>query len=164
MIVFYFLFYFDLMQSHETASRSQKSAELNHRLRFINARDSRNRKVRGLWRRGERFYAQVRVTGEKSARKIPLAAKSLTDAKEEMGKRRTEAREGALPKGGVNPMAVIASLRRLFIFGQGIPSLVLLSALATLSSGATGQSGAQDFGGRRGRRFQFVGLPCPRAC
>ena len=101
--MFYFLFYFDRMQTHETASKNQESIELSHRLRFINARDSRNRKVRGLWRRGERFYAQVRVTGEKSARKIPLAAKSLTDAKEEMGKRRTEARDGALPKGGVKP-------------------------------------------------------------
>ena len=43
------------------------------------------------------------MPGEKSARKIPLTAKTLTDAKEEMGKRRTEAREGALPKGGVKP-------------------------------------------------------------
>ena len=43
------------------------------------------------------------MPGEKSARKVPLTAKTLTDAKEEMGKRRTEAREGALPKGGVKP-------------------------------------------------------------
>ena len=91
------------MQTHETASIQQENRAARHRLCFTSARDARNRKVRGLWRRGERWYAQVRVPGEKSARKIPLAAKTLADAKEEMGRRRTEAREGALPKGGVKP-------------------------------------------------------------
>jgi hypothetical protein len=43
------------------------------------------------------------VTGEKSARKIPLKASTLTEAKEEMVKARTNAREGSLPKGGVKP-------------------------------------------------------------
>ncbi len=90
------------MQTNETASRGQ-SSNVSHHLRFISAKDARNRKVRGLWKRGERYYAQVRVAGEKSARKIPLVAENLTDAKEEMAKRRTEAREGALPKGGVKP-------------------------------------------------------------
>ena len=102
MTLFYFLFYFYGMQTRETASKDE-SSNLSHHLRFISAKDARNRKVRGLWRRGERFYAQVRVPGEKSARKIPLGAKNLSDAKVEMGKRRTEAREGALPKGGVKP-------------------------------------------------------------
>ena len=100
--MFYFLFYFDGMQTQATASKEQ-SSNRSHHLRFISAKDARNRKVRGLWKRGERYYAQVRVPGEKSARKIPLVAENLTDAKEEMAKRRTEAREGALPKGGVKP-------------------------------------------------------------
>ena len=71
--------------------------------RFNSARDARNRKVRGLWKRGDRYYAQIRVSGEKSARKIPLEAATLTEAKEQMTKQRTKAREGALPKGGVKP-------------------------------------------------------------
>ena len=45
----------------------------------------------------------MRVAGEKPAREIPLTAKSLTEAKEQMGKERTKAREGSLPKGGVKP-------------------------------------------------------------
>lgn len=101
--MFYFLFYFNGMRAHETASKEQRSSTASHRLSFTSARDARNRKVRGLWKRGDRYYAQVRVPGEKSARKIPLKALTLTDAKEEMAKRRNEAREGALPKGGVKP-------------------------------------------------------------
>jgi integrase len=97
------LFYFDGMKAHAMASNEPKSSA-GHALRFISAKDARNRKVRGLWRRGERFYAQVRVPGEKSARKIPLNAATLSEAKMEMAKRRTEAREGALPKGGVKPI------------------------------------------------------------
>lgn len=103
MTAFYFLFYFDRMQSHETARNEQESGAAKQPMRFTSARDARNRKVRGLWRRGERYYAQVRVPGEKSARKIPLEAKTLTDAKDEMARRRTEARAGSLPKGGVKP-------------------------------------------------------------
>jgi hypothetical protein len=96
------VFYFDGVQSHATGSEQCSKTTKSH-LRFTHAKDARKRKVRGLWVRGERYYAQVRVPGEKSARKIPLEAKTLTDAKEEMAKRRTAAREGELPKGGVKP-------------------------------------------------------------
>ena len=99
---FYFLFYFDRMQPSELASQEQ-SHNGSHKLGFTNAKDARKRKVRGLWQRGERYYAQVRVPGEKSARKIPLDAKTLTEAKEAMAAARIKAREGALPKGGVKP-------------------------------------------------------------
>jgi integrase len=102
--LFYFLFYIDGMQTHETAIKASEENKVSHGLPFTSARDARNRKVRGLWRRGERFYAQVRVPGEKSARKIPLAADTLTEAKEQMSKARTKAREGGLPKGGVKPI------------------------------------------------------------
>ncbi len=98
MTLFYFLFYIDGMQTQVTARETA-----NHVSRFTSAKDARNRKVRGLWQRGSRFYAQVRVPGEKSARKIPLKASTLTEAKEEMAKERTKAREGGLPKGGVKP-------------------------------------------------------------
>jgi integrase len=100
--LFYFLFYFYGVQSHDTV-RERKQNIASERLRLTSAKDARNRKIRGLWKRGARYYAQVRVPGEKSARKIPLAAENLTDAKEEMAKRRAEARGGELPKGGVKP-------------------------------------------------------------
>lgn len=101
--MFYFLFYFDDMQTHDTASTPTVSNAAVHHLRFNSARDARNRKVRGLWKRGERYYLQTRVPGEKSARKIPLVATTLTEAKEEMAKQRTKARDGSMPKGGVKP-------------------------------------------------------------
>jgi hypothetical protein len=87
-------------QTRAQGSKEQSNT-VSHPLRFISAKDARNRKVRGLWKRGEWFYAQVRVLGEKSARKISLKATTLTDAKFEMAKQRTAAREGALPKGGL---------------------------------------------------------------
>ena len=54
---------------------------------FIAARDSRNRKVRGVWTRGNRYYLQYRVPGERSARRVPLVkdgrpAANLTEALE----------------------------------------------------------------------------------
>jgi len=79
------LFYIDRVQPHETASELIQRKG-THKYRFNPAKDSRNRKVRGLWQRGERFYAQIRVQGEKSARKIPLEAKTLTEAKEAMAR------------------------------------------------------------------------------
>jgi hypothetical protein len=94
-LTFYILFYFDGMQTQETVRGTKK-----HVSRLVSAKDARNRKVRGLWVRGERFYAQVRVPGEKSARKIPLTAQTLTEAKEELAKERTKAREGAFPRAG----------------------------------------------------------------
>ena len=90
------------METHETAS-NERDSKTSHKFRFISAKDARNRKVRGLWKRGDRFYAQVRVPGEKSARKFPLKATTLTEAKEEMAGKRTAAREGAIPKGGLKP-------------------------------------------------------------
>src|SRR4249920_1875450 len=54
---------------------------------FIAVRDSRNRKLRGLWIRGSRYYLQYRVPGERSARRVPLVkdgrpAANLTEALE----------------------------------------------------------------------------------
>jgi hypothetical protein len=58
------------MQGNETASNSQSTVpaanlerRVKHRYRFTIAKDSRNRKVRGLWKRGEKLYMQTRVSG-----------------------------------------------------------------------------------------------------
>jgi len=107
--VFYFLFYFDEMQGNAGKSRSALSAvkvkrPVKHRYRFTIVKDSRNRKVRGLWRRGEKLYMQTRVSGEKSARKIPLKARTLEAAREEMADLKKQKRTEGLPDTGLRPL------------------------------------------------------------
>lgn len=107
----YNVFYFNLMQALETASNSQIAVPVSnakhpakHRYRFTIVRDSRNRKVRGLWRRGEKLYMQTRVAGERSARRIPLKATSLEAAKDEMAEWKKKKRIEGLPKTGLRPL------------------------------------------------------------
>jgi integrase len=111
LLVFYFLFYFDGMHPHETASNSQSAVPaanakhaVKHRYRFTIVKDSRNRKVRGLWRRGEKLYMQTRVSGERSARRIPLNAKTLEAAREEMADLKKKKRVEGLPDTGLRPL------------------------------------------------------------
>jgi integrase len=105
------LFYFDLMHANETTSTSQivvSVANLEHRAkhpyRFTSVKDSRNRKVRGLWRRGEKLYMQTRVAGEKSARKISLKSTGLEAARAEMADIRKQNRGEGLPNTGLRPL------------------------------------------------------------
>ena len=109
--MFYFLFYFDDMQPRESASKSQSAVPtpsgkhpVKHRYRFTIVKDSRNRKVRGLWRRGEKLYMQTRVSGEKSARKIPLKATTLEAARDEMADLKKQKRTEGLPDTGLRPL------------------------------------------------------------
>jgi integrase len=109
--VFYFVFYFDRMQANETASKSQSPVPtanvkrpVKHRYRFTIVKDSRNRKVRGLWRRGERLYMQTRVLGERSARKIPLKSTTLEAARAEMADLKKQKRMEGLPDTGLRPL------------------------------------------------------------
>ena len=66
LTVFCFLFYFGDMQTRATASASTAGNTAIHRPRFTSARDARNRKSRGLWKRGNRYCVQARIPGEKS--------------------------------------------------------------------------------------------------
>ena len=109
--MFYFLFYFDGMQAHETTNEVQTVVPVanlehraKHRYRFTSVKDSRNRKVRGLWRRGEKLYMQTRVAGEKSARKIPLKASALEAARAEMADLKKQNRTQGLPDTGLRPL------------------------------------------------------------
>jgi integrase len=109
--VFYFLFYFDLVQGSETASKSRSAIpvvkakrSVKHRYRFTIVKDSRNRKVRGLWRRGEKLYMQTRVTGERSARRIRLKSTGLEEAKAEMADWKKKKSTVGLPKTGTRPL------------------------------------------------------------
>jgi integrase len=111
LLVCYFLFYFYGMQANETASEPQSAIPaatvkhpVKHRYRFTIVKDSRKQKVRGLWRRGDKLYMQTRVSGECSARRIPLEATTLEAARAEMAKIREKKGEPeGLPKTGLRP-------------------------------------------------------------
>jgi Integrase len=71
----------------------------SHGPRFVAVIDSRKRKIRGLWKRGTRYYAQMRMdTGEgrTKPKRIPLDATTLDKAISELEKTRTENRAGQL--------------------------------------------------------------------
>ena len=85
----------------------------NHRAKFIPARDSRNRRVGGLYLRGDRYYAQLWVdvgNGKKAARKFPLRdsdnqpVRNLSAAREALEIKRHERRENQLPTIGHKPL------------------------------------------------------------
>jgi len=96
-------------------ARAQKTRSFlkNHFAKFIPVRDSRNRRVRGLYQRNGRYYAQLWVDsgyGKKSARRFPLftpdnlPARTLQEAKEALEVKRHERREDALPLPGRKPI------------------------------------------------------------
>src|SRR5436853_7560547 len=83
-----------------------KQPTANHRAQFTPARDSRNRRVPGLYIRNGRFYGQLWVelpNGRKGARRLPLLdednepVRSLTAAKEALEIKRHERRARKLP-------------------------------------------------------------------
>ncbi len=87
------------------ATQSNK-ARNEHRTSFAAVFDSRKRKVPGLWRRGSRYYAQMRVdlgNGTTAPRRLALEADTLDQAKAELERKRTENRDGKLPQRGHRP-------------------------------------------------------------
>jgi len=79
---------------------------------FTAARDSRNRRVSGLYTRNGRFYALLwadRADGRKTARRFPLrdenneVIRNLTAAKDALDVLRANRRENALPHSGLKP-------------------------------------------------------------
>jgi integrase len=85
---------------------TKMSGENHNAARFVAVRDSRKRKIRGLVRRGEKFYAQMRILGANSKSRpvrIPLEATSLADAQKELEKKRTENRKGEMHLPGHRP-------------------------------------------------------------
>jgi len=84
----------------------------SHSAHFIAVRDSRNRRVPGLYVRNGRYYCQLWVDGgegKKSPRRFPLLtadnlpARTLQEAKEALEVKRHERRENALPVLGHKP-------------------------------------------------------------
>ena len=85
---------------------------VSHRSQFIAVRDSRNRRVPGLYIRNDRYYAQLWIdlgNGRKSARRFPLRdgdgqpVRSLVAAKDAVLSLRENRKRDALPKTGTKP-------------------------------------------------------------
>jgi len=106
-------------KSHQTApppaaqAQETQSVLENHVAKFISVRDSRNRRVRGLYQRNGRYYAQLWVDrgyGKKAPRRFPLftsdnsPVRTLQQAKEALEVKRHERREDALPLLGRKPI------------------------------------------------------------
>ena len=99
------------MQSHETACDTgaatpalKVESKANHSYSFTVVKDSRKRKIRGLWRRGEKLYMQTKVPGERSARRIPLKATTLEAARDEMADIKRKNHGEGLPSTGLRPL------------------------------------------------------------
>src|SRR5213080_5181495 len=95
-----------------TAMPNPNFPSSNHRAQFIPARDSRNRRIPGLYIRGGRFYAQLWIdlgNGKKAARRFPLRngdnqpVRTLSAAREALEIKRHERRENQLPAIGYKP-------------------------------------------------------------
>jgi integrase len=78
-----------------------------HGARFERVLNSRKEKIRGLWKRGLKYYAQLRMevgNGQTRPKMIPLQAATLDQARAELEKTRTHYREGKLPSPGHRPL------------------------------------------------------------
>lgn len=85
---------------------SERQPYVKHYRRFEPVLDSRKRKVSGLWRRGSRYYAQLRIdlgNGRTAPRRISLVALDLTSARAELERKRTQKRDNELTRPGYRP-------------------------------------------------------------
>lgn len=92
-----------------------KSITLMTKRPFIAVRDTNRKRIRGLWQRDEKYYLQVKLAGERSPRKIPLEAASLSEAKAEMEKERTKLRGGVASPRGSKPGFRVAAEEYLLV-------------------------------------------------
>lgn len=76
MPLFYALFYKQDVKPKATASKespkNEKGVGGTRTAKMVRVLDAKRHPVRGLWKRGSRYYCQLRVPGKKSAQKIPL--------------------------------------------------------------------------------------------
>lgn len=95
------------MQRHGTPSTKTGSVKTGvHTARFVPATDTRKRKIRGLWIRNGKYYAQMRVDqgdGTTKAIRVPLKSETLDAARAEAEERRTEKKKGELHLPGHRP-------------------------------------------------------------
>ncbi len=108
-----------MKRDETTGTGLENKVAQNHSAKFVQARDSRNRKVPGLWVRNGRFYACLwvdRGDGKKTARRFPLEAANISEAKEQMEIKKNERREDKLPTAGRKPM--LADYIETYLAGQ----------------------------------------------
>jgi integrase len=77
-----------------------------HAARFVPVFDSSKSKIKGLVQRGNKYYAQMRVAtsdGKTRPVRVPLKAKTIKAAKEEVEAKRTENRKGEMHLPGHRP-------------------------------------------------------------
>jgi integrase len=85
------------MTTVETGTHNGQKIKSGAKLEAV--RDTRNCKVRGLWKRGDVYYAQLRIdvgNGRKSPRRIRLDATNLRSARAALEGKRTEQRDHQL--------------------------------------------------------------------
>ncbi len=90
----------------ERAATGNNRSQSEHAAKFQPVHDSRKRKIPGLWKRGTRFYLQLRVdlgNGRTAPRRLALDARNLDEAKGEMDRKRTARADGKLPTRGPCP-------------------------------------------------------------
>ena len=89
-------------------------------VRFEKVRDGKGKPIRGLWKRGERYYAQITLplpNGDKKATKLALTAKNLTEAREALRKLLVERNEGQAVFCGQAP--IFEEYAQLYLSQQG---------------------------------------------
>ena len=95
--------------------RDSHSSKLSERFQFIPARDSRNRRIPGLYLRHGRYYGQLwsdAGNGKKTARRFALKdgdnepVRTLKEAREALEIKRHERRERRLPTPGHKPRLI----------------------------------------------------------
>jgi len=77
----------------------QRATQRSSKQSFKKVKDARGHAVRGLWRRGTRYYAQLRVTdgtGATRSVRVPLEATTPAEAVAELEAKRVERRKGEL--------------------------------------------------------------------
>lgn len=90
----------------ERPATQSNARSKGHGKSFTPVFDSRKRKIFGLWQRGERYYAQLRVdlgNGRTAPRRFPLTAATLDEAKGELDRKRVERKDNKLPQIGRRP-------------------------------------------------------------
>jgi site-specific recombinase XerD len=67
---------------------------LEDKLSFSRVLDTRKNPIRGLWKRGSRFYARINVNGVD--KRLPLNAETIKTAKEDLNQLRTQRAQNTL--------------------------------------------------------------------
>jgi integrase len=98
---------------HDPLTNPHRSQTAHYKVQFIAARDSRKRRIPGLYLRNDRYYGQLWAdlgNGKKGPRRFPLVngdnepVRGLQAAKEALEIKRNERRERKLPTIGRKPL------------------------------------------------------------